>query len=87
MSPQRPRTGQPHESVYGWLFTRLGSRQAKPEGGARETSAQFIDFAAWNAFASDPEWLVKQAERVADGIIVERIGNTILTPTVHSALR
>jgi hypothetical protein len=41
----------------------------------------------WNAFASDPEWLAKRAETEAQAIIVERIENTILTPTSYSALR
>ena len=41
----------------------------------------------WNAFAADPEWLVKRAETEAKAIIVERIENYILTPTAYSALR
>lgn len=41
----------------------------------------------WNAFASDPEWLIKRAETEAVAIIVERIENQFLTPTGYSALR
>lgn len=41
----------------------------------------------WNAFMSDPEWLAARAESEKDGIIVERIDNSILTPTAYSALR
>ena len=41
----------------------------------------------WNAFAADPEWLLKRAETEAKAIIVERIENYILAPTAYSALR
>lgn len=41
----------------------------------------------WNAFASDPDWIARRAATEADGIIVERIENTILNPTSYSALR
>lgn len=41
----------------------------------------------WNAFASDPEWLIKRAETEAVAIIVERIENQFLTPTGYSAMR
>ena len=43
--------------------------------------------AKWNAFTSDPEWIARRAETEAEAIIVERIENTILTPTAFSALR
>lgn len=41
----------------------------------------------WNAFASDPDWLMARAASEADGIIVERIENAFLTPTAYSAMR
>ena len=41
----------------------------------------------WNAFASDPEWLIKRAQTEAVAIIVERIENQFLIPTAYSALR
>jgi hypothetical protein len=41
----------------------------------------------WNAFSTDPEWLVKRAETESEGIIVERIENTILSPTSYSAMK
>ena len=41
----------------------------------------------WNAFASDPEWLIKRAQTEAVAIIVERIENHFLIPTAYSALR
>jgi len=43
--------------------------------------------AKWNAFASDPEWMAKRAETEAEKIIVERIENCILTPTLYSPMR
>ena len=43
--------------------------------------------AKWNAFQADPEWIAQRAQSEADGIIVERIENHILTPTAYSALR
>ena len=41
----------------------------------------------WNAFSSDAEWIAKRAATEAEGIIVERIENTLLNPTGYSALR
>lgn len=41
----------------------------------------------WGAFSKDPEWLEKRTKTEADGAIVERIENSILTPTAYSALR
>ncbi|SDG26359.1 NIPSNAP family protein [Pseudomonas abietaniphila] len=41
----------------------------------------------WNAFQSDPEWIAKRAASEAQAIIVERIENQFLAPTVYSALR
>jgi hypothetical protein len=43
--------------------------------------------AKWAAFQADPEWIAKRAESEADGPIVERISNLILTPTAFSAVR
>lgn len=41
----------------------------------------------WTAFSTDPEWLEKRAATEAAGAIVERIENTLLTPTAYSALK
>ncbi|KAF3997835.1 NIPSNAP family protein [Glaciimonas immobilis] len=41
----------------------------------------------WNAFASDPAWLKQRAETEAVSIIVERIENQFLMPTVYSAMQ
>jgi hypothetical protein len=41
----------------------------------------------WNAFSSDPDWIAKRTASEADGIIVERIDNSFLSPTAYSALR
>jgi hypothetical protein len=41
----------------------------------------------WNAFASDPEWLEAKAGTEANGQIVERVSNLILTPTSYSSVR
>ena len=41
----------------------------------------------WNAFASDADWIARRAATEAEAIIVERIDNTLLTPTAYSALR
>ena len=41
----------------------------------------------WNAFMADPEWIAKRAESEKDGPIVANITNTILQPTVFSAMK
>lgn len=41
----------------------------------------------WNAFASDADWIAKRAASELEGIIVERIENQFLVPTVYSAMR
>jgi hypothetical protein len=41
----------------------------------------------WNAFASDPEWLSAKAGTEANGQIVARVENLILSPTAYSKLR
>jgi hypothetical protein len=41
----------------------------------------------WNAFATDPVWLVARAASEADAIIVDRIENSFLSPTAYSAMR
>ena len=41
----------------------------------------------WNAFANDPEWIKARAETEKEGIIVERIENTILAPTAYSTMK
>jgi hypothetical protein len=44
---------------------------------------------AWNAFASDTEWLKakKETEDRAGGPLVERVENTLLKPTRYSPLK
>ena len=39
---------------------------------------------AWAAFGSDPEWLRVVKESEADGPLVARVFNTLLTPTDYS---
>ena len=41
----------------------------------------------WAAFSTDPEWVEKRAASEASGVIVERIDNSLLTPTAYSALQ
>jgi hypothetical protein len=41
----------------------------------------------WGAFQADPEWIAARTASEADGQIVARITNSILTPTTFSALR
>ena len=42
---------------------------------------------AWASFRSDPEWLRVVAESEANGPIVARVFNTLLTPTDYSPLQ
>jgi hypothetical protein len=42
---------------------------------------------AWNAFASDPEWIKARAESEKDGPIVSRVYNMLLRPTSYSPLQ
>ena len=39
------------------------------------------------SFRNDPEWQKIRAESEADGLIVERVFNTLLTPTDYSPLQ
>ena len=41
----------------------------------------------WDAFSTDADWLKQRAETERDGIIVERIENTILLPTSYSLMK
>ncbi len=41
----------------------------------------------WNAFRNDPEWQRAKAESEADGLLVARIFNTLLSPTDYSPLQ
>jgi hypothetical protein len=41
----------------------------------------------WDAFLNDPEWLEKRAKSEANGPLVDRIENSLLTPTAYSSLR
>ena len=42
---------------------------------------------AWNAFASDPEWIKARAETEKDGPIISRVYNMLLRPTSYSPLQ
>jgi hypothetical protein len=44
---------------------------------------------AWNAFASDPEWLKakKETEDKAGGPLVEKVENMLLRPTGYSPMK
>lgn len=42
---------------------------------------------AWTKFRNDPEWLAVRAKTEADGPIVARVFNRILTPTDYSPLK
>ena len=42
---------------------------------------------AFNAFASDPEWIKARAESEKDGPIVSRVHNMLLRPTSYSPLQ
>ena len=42
---------------------------------------------AWAAFRSDPEWQAIVAETEANGPIVARVTNTLLSPTDYSPLQ
>jgi len=41
----------------------------------------------WNAFSTDADWLAKRAATEVEAIIVQRIENSLLTPTAFSALK
>jgi hypothetical protein len=41
----------------------------------------------WNAFSADPEWITERTLSEADGILIERIENMLLTPTAYSAMK
>ncbi len=42
---------------------------------------------AWAAFRDDPVWLRAKAESEAEGPVVARVSNTLLTPTDYSPLQ
>ncbi len=42
---------------------------------------------AWASLGNDPEWQKVVAESEADGLVVERVFNTLLTPTDYSPLQ
>ena len=42
---------------------------------------------AWASFRDDPEWQRVKAESEADGLLVARTSNTLLTPTDYSPLQ
>jgi NIPSNAP len=42
---------------------------------------------AWDAFASDPEWLAARAKSEEDGPIVARVISTFMRPTSYSAMQ
>ena len=41
----------------------------------------------WSSFQSDPEWIRARQETEKDGPIVQRVQNTLLSPTRYSAMR
>ncbi len=41
----------------------------------------------WGAFQRDPEWMEARAKTEADGPLVARVTNTILTPTPYSPMK
>jgi hypothetical protein len=41
----------------------------------------------WNSFQSDPEWIKARQETEKEGPIVQRVVNTLLSPTPYSSLR
>lgn len=41
----------------------------------------------WNAFSTDADWLAKRAATEVESVIVQRIENSLLTPTAFSALK
>ena len=41
----------------------------------------------WNAFMVDPDWMQARAQTEANGPIVAKVTNAILTPTNFSAVR
>jgi len=41
----------------------------------------------WNSFQSDPEWIRARQETEKDGPIVQRVVNTLLSPTLYSSMR
>ncbi|MCC7283384.1 MAG: NIPSNAP family protein [Acetobacteraceae bacterium] len=43
--------------------------------------------AKWGAFVADPDWIAVRHRTEADGQIVQRVHNEILTPTAFSSVR
>lgn len=41
----------------------------------------------WARFKSDPEWLEALAESEKDGVLVQQISNSFMTPTSYSPLK
>lgn len=41
----------------------------------------------WNSFQSDPEWIKARQETEKEGPIVQRVVNTLLSPTSYSSMR
>ena len=41
----------------------------------------------WNAFMSDPDWIKARQETEREGPIVQRVVNTLLSPTPYSLMR
>ena len=41
----------------------------------------------WNSFQSDPEWIKARQETEKDGPLVQRVINTLLSPTPYSSMR
>ena len=87
--------------VAGWRHVRhrTGSWRAADVTGSETITTALADIAQvdhlhrafderiWAAFSTDPEWVEKRAASEASGVIVERIDNSLLTPTAYSALQ
>jgi hypothetical protein len=41
----------------------------------------------WNSFQSDPDWIKARQEAEKEGPIVQRVVNTLLSPTPYSPMR
>lgn len=41
----------------------------------------------WNAFVSHPEWIAARTRSEQDGIIIEKVENQLLEPTIYSPMK
>ncbi len=72
--------------AIGFWVTEVG-----PSNQARTFMIRWASLAErerlWSAFNADPDWLSARARFEAEGPIVARIENQLLTPTAYSPLR